>query len=156
MILDIEQIDPFSLPSIAVKDRKNLPEMRAVYFVVSDTRLLYIGRAVCLQKRWAQHHRIAEFGMSDHIAWLPLPSMADEELKKLEEACIRHFKPRMNQVVIPERLGLLTKEATSYRLSTEVKSLLKQESEWWGISKPSHLEVAVRRKALELGLLYKS
>jgi len=107
VIVSVEQIDPFSLPSVEIGNRNRLPDIPAIYFAVSkENEILYIGRAVLLQKRWKLHHRVKQLeSLKDvKIAWLACNDLADRELKGLEEDCIRHFNPALNQTVIPRDL----------------------------------------------------
>lgn len=106
-MIDVEQINPFLLPSVAIEDRNSLPEIPAIYFAISkEDEILYIGRAVLLQKRWKLHHRVKQLESLNgvKISWLECNDLVDRELKSLEEACIRHFNPTLNQATIPKDL----------------------------------------------------
>jgi hypothetical protein len=68
------------MPSFKMTDRSKLPELEAIYLVWTNERLLYIGQAVNLKKRFKQHHRLADFFEHEaKISWFPA-----QELDKLE------------------------------------------------------------------------
>ena len=50
-------VDPFTLPSLPLANRSELPNCPAIYFVLNGDAVLYIGRANNLYQRWAAHHR---------------------------------------------------------------------------------------------------
>ncbi|NJO94234.1 MAG: GIY-YIG nuclease family protein [Hydrococcus sp. RM1_1_31] len=51
-----------SIPNVKVRERAKLPPSPAIYFVFTpDKRLLYIGKADNLQKRWNSHHKYQYF-----------------------------------------------------------------------------------------------
>ncbi len=45
-------IDPFKLPTISLSLRKHLPLVCAVYFVLHDNKVVYVGKATVLRQRW--------------------------------------------------------------------------------------------------------
>ena len=48
-----DQINPLDLPFVPLKQRNDLPETPAVYFVISEeAEILYIGQAINLRNRW--------------------------------------------------------------------------------------------------------
>jgi hypothetical protein len=75
--INIDQIDPFSLPSVSLEGRLTLQNVCAIYFAITGTdEILYIGQALCLQERWKKHHRLTQlesFGKV-RIAWLLMDS----------------------------------------------------------------------------------
>lgn len=51
-----------SIPNVKIIERYKLPPQPAIYFVYTpDHRLLYLGKADNLQKRWNSHHRYQSF-----------------------------------------------------------------------------------------------
>lgn len=98
-----ESIDFSSLPSMCLEQKSNLPNISGVYFVFVSERILYIGRAANLQRRWRQHHRQLEFeGFNEaRIAWLHVSD--SQILPAIEKALIQYFKPLLNQRSIKAR-----------------------------------------------------
>ena len=81
--MNTQLIDPFTLPTISLSQRKYLPSVCAVYFVLHDNKVIYVGKATVLKQRWDSHHRIKEFkNLSGEvrIAWLQSdsPELIDE------------------------------------------------------------------------------
>ena len=96
-LLAPETIDFRVLPSLPLTQRSAFPDVRSIYFVLdANDVLLYIGRAVFLRQRWAQHHRLKKFlPMPDvRLAWLEVPHQ--ESLVELERSYILYFNPLVN------------------------------------------------------------
>jgi len=96
-MINPSEICPDSLPSVAIDDRKKLPETPCVYFAIdSDNVIQYIGRSLNPRQRWAKHHRtpqLVEMG-GVRIAYL---EMSDSELlPEVEKALIDWFAPSLN------------------------------------------------------------
>lgn len=98
-MIDLQDVSPLALPSVALSDRALLPHIRAVYFVISNDEVVYIGKAACLVTRWKAHHRLSQLGMLEdvRIAWLACQEMMNDELLQAEQTCILYFKPRLNR-----------------------------------------------------------
>jgi len=90
------------LPSLPLDERKRLPDMAAIYFVLADDTVLYIGQSISLRQRWLAHHRLAQLNARGgcRIAWLTVDdaSLLDE----LERACIAYFNPVLNGEELPD------------------------------------------------------
>ncbi|MEO1432739.1 MAG: GIY-YIG nuclease family protein [Cyanobacteria bacterium J06633_8] len=74
-----------------------LPLVCAVYFVLHDNKVVYVGKATVLRQRWDSHHRIKEFKNLPgevRIAWHK--SDSPELIDELEKSMIACFKPSMN------------------------------------------------------------
>ena|SRR2546421_8073617 len=111
--IDVEQINPSLLPSVPLEGRSNLPVVSGIYFTISQTgEVLYVGKAVCLKRRWEGHHKYEEIRpyRNARIAWFTYPAQSDEDLADLERACISHFRPVLNHA--PGASGLI--KATYY------------------------------------------
>jgi hypothetical protein len=105
----LEKIDIQSLPNLSLEERSQLPNVPAIYFVLSQgDSILYIGRAKSLCLRWQTHHRIAAFKTlsSIRIAWLTVSSPA--LLPQIEKALIEHFHPPYNGHNRPHELRQTT------------------------------------------------
>jgi GIY-YIG catalytic domain len=90
--------DVHDLPSLPIGDRRLLPAIPAVYFVICDDgQPMYIGQTVNLKRRWmgTHHQRHALSVMPDQrIAWLEVANT--DMLIDIETACIAHFRPVLN------------------------------------------------------------
>jgi excinuclease UvrABC nuclease subunit len=85
------------LPSIPFSERKKLPSCCAVYFAIGpDNKVLYVGAAVNLRRRWWNHHRDAQLESMGCIklSWLECPK---ESLLNKENEMIMKFRLLLNQ-----------------------------------------------------------
>ncbi|HAG85809.1 MAG TPA: excinuclease ABC C subunit domain-containing protein, partial [Cyanobacteria bacterium UBA12227] len=90
----ITDIDPLTLPSLPLNERSHLPYCPAVYFVVANNNVLYIGQTANLHDRWLAHHRwgqLKELNELVRIAWLECGE--HHLLTEIEAALISHFEP---------------------------------------------------------------
>jgi len=90
------QINPSTLPSLPLTERSTLPTCPAVYFVMAENQILYIGRAINLRQRWNAHHRYIQLKPKTNvrIAWLECSEPI--LLPKIESALIEQFRPLLN------------------------------------------------------------
>ena len=95
--LEPQAIPLLALPFVAFPERKRLPRLTAIYFVLNaEGTVLYVGQSINLAVRWAAHHRTAKLleHQATRIAWLV---MDDETLlNAVESACITYFDPLCN------------------------------------------------------------
>lgn len=115
-------IDPLTLPSLPLSERKHLPSCPAIYFVMQDDCILYIGKTVDLAQRLAAHNRkkqFASFGVV-RIAWLECSDTG--MLTEIETALIEHFKPLLNGTTNPD---------ASKRVNLTLPDLVYEELEAW-------------------------
>ncbi len=98
--MNLTEINPLTLPSLHLSERRSLPRCKAIYFVIDGDIVLYIGQTVNLAQRWANHHRLNQFKSNPHIAWLK----CDDEslLLESEKALINYFSPPLNKTKIEE------------------------------------------------------
>lgn len=90
-------INPLALPSLPLKERSNLPDCSAIYFVIADDNVVYIGKAASLASRWVNHHKWSELKKIDcpvKIAWLECSNA--KLLDDIETALIEQFRPKLN------------------------------------------------------------
>ncbi|MEO0684746.1 MAG: GIY-YIG nuclease family protein [Cyanobacteria bacterium J06649_11] len=117
--MNVAEINPLTLPSIPLLERTQLPNCSAIYFVMQDECVLYIGRTINLAQRWEAHHKwdqLVARGTPVKIAWL---ECRDESLlTQIETALIRQFAPELNGYVTDK------KKDPNYGL---VRGLLPQE-----------------------------
>ena len=93
-MLDLNSVNPTTLPSMPITMKKGLPVCPSVYFVLEGKEVVYIGRSVNLNNRWKNHHRFSQLSQDAVIAWLEI---SDESLlEAVEKALICFFDPRLN------------------------------------------------------------
>lgn len=87
------------LPSLSITEISQLPQCSAIYFVVKDYSVVYIGRAINLADRWSSHNKwnqIAKLGGEVKIAWLECSDTT--LLHEIELALIQYFRPSLNKL----------------------------------------------------------
>jgi hypothetical protein len=94
-----------SLPSVALRDRRNLPMTAGIYFafieIPGDIKIAYIGMSSCFTTRWLQHDKLPELcfveklGVPVKIAWLEL-EWGKHDIDLMEVALIKKFQPSLN------------------------------------------------------------
>lgn len=97
-MLDLSNLDPWSLPSVSINDVQSLPLVGGVYFGLKDRRVLYIGKAERnLRGRWKNHHRLGQLTRIGgcRVAYLIIDERAT--IKPIEEELIRLFNPELNR-----------------------------------------------------------
>lgn len=93
-------IDLLTLPSVALADRKQLPEIPCIYFAIDGlNQVQYIGRSNNLRQRWlVQHHRQKQVH-GCRIAYIQCdPTL----LSEVETALIEWFQPLLNGTLLPK------------------------------------------------------
>lgn len=91
-------------PYLLFRDRQFLPDVPALYVVLSDEHeLLYIGITTNLRKRWKDHHRAPQMKQRYRIYWRMTES-ADERAR-CEQVFVQAYRPPWN------RSEVLRKEA---------------------------------------------
>jgi hypothetical protein len=101
-MLDIEQINLESLPSVSIEDWRHLPETSCIYFAIDAQGIVqYIGRSVNLRQRWINHHRKKQLACIGgvKIAYLSISNL--DLLPELEKALIDWFDPKLNAQSLP-------------------------------------------------------
>lgn len=91
------KINPLTLPSLPLTEKRKLPKLSAIYFALSASgEILYIGRAKNLVARWAVHHRYLELkAIGDiRVAWLECSE--ESLLPEIEASLIQQFLPTLN------------------------------------------------------------
>ena len=93
-------IDIFALPALPLEERHTLPECQAVYFVLEERRVLYVGQTRQLRSRWRAHHLLSVLleAPGKRIAWV-------EERQawmrsRLEQQGVTLFRPRYNKALV--------------------------------------------------------
>lgn len=90
------ELDLGSLPSVSVLDYHELPKTSGVYFALSGSSVLYIGKAANIFARWSGHPHLGRLACAQggRIAWL---LVASAQLRDgLEKELIAIHKPSWN------------------------------------------------------------
>jgi hypothetical protein len=79
-------------------DLSQLPTVSAIYRVWHQDRVIYVGQAINLKKRWQSHHILHKilhkYGTDWTIDWVEI---AASNLNRAEAFAYRCFKPELNQ-----------------------------------------------------------
>lgn len=98
-MINPSSINPLTLPSLSLFDRRLLPNCPAIYFVLDGDRVLYIGKANNLVQRWKAHQRWFQFKamVGDiRLAWLECTELG--LLTEIEASLIDAFEPEFNEL----------------------------------------------------------
>lgn len=90
-------IDVHRLPSLPLVNLSQLPKCSCIYFVMHNSRIIYIGQTINLADRWTGHHKLSQLTKLNDtiIAWL---KCSDQSLLvEIESAMIQHFQPKLNK-----------------------------------------------------------
>ncbi|OKH32080.1 excinuclease ABC C subunit domain protein [Calothrix sp. HK-06] len=96
-------LNPLTLSSVPLSERKHLPECAAIYFAIdANNRILYVGKAKNLAARWRNHHRTRQLEEIDQkfpvrLAWQP---WNQEDLPEAEKILIQMYQPLLNNTQI--------------------------------------------------------
>lgn len=91
-------VDLLALPSLLLVERRQLPSLSAVYFVLDGIRILDIGKSTNLAQKWKAYRGLRQLKDrcgSIRIAWLECDDT--RLLSKLESALIDYFKPEISK-----------------------------------------------------------
>lgn len=116
-----KSLDVSTLPSLSLSQKRELPEVPAIYFCISETEeILYIGRTKNLSNRWIAHHRYSELkGIKKvKLAWLEVSDLA--LLPQIESALIEYFKPPFNGLKVPDLVTENIKKEKSIRIQRQI------------------------------------
>ena len=105
-MIDNSSLD--KLPSINLLNKDKLPQTAGIYFAVDEKkRLLYVGKAQNLYKRWLNHHRYDQLEKINQknpisLKWYECENN-EEILTKLENYFIKAYYPELNQTKVELR-----------------------------------------------------
>ena len=92
-MINPELLDLSTLPSVNLELKAQLPTESAIYFAIDSQGVIqYIGKAINVKQRWANHHRLNQLKSIGNIRIAYLFVDADL-LLTVEEALIQWFKP---------------------------------------------------------------
>ena len=120
--MNVAEINPLTLPSLPLSERKQLPSCSAIYFVMQGDCVLYIGKTINLAQRLAAHNRKKQFASRGviRIAWLECSDTG--MLREIETALIEHFKPLLNGTKNPD---------ASKRVNLTIPDMVYEELAAW-------------------------
>ncbi|ACK74163.1 hypothetical protein PCC7424_5604 (plasmid) [Gloeothece citriformis PCC 7424] len=113
-----------SVPNVKVTERQKLPPLPAIYFVFTpDKRLLYIGKADNLQKRWNNHYKYQYFletSIDSRIGYFTLDNAdsLDEVIEEFKEESVA--TPQENILVTNGQLNELRQELYSLKRQFDI------------------------------------
>ena len=149
-------IDIATLPSIDLSDRKHLPGVSAVYFVIEEGVVIYVGASENLLRRWRSHNKLEQLeGRPGQIkiAWLECP--AASIVTTIEDAMIKLFQPELNlygstrpEVVNARYLYGEKKQRVQIMLTKTASEMLDRLAEEAGVTRSEYLEQWIRRELL--------
>jgi excinuclease UvrABC nuclease subunit len=91
---------------ISAQNLSQLPNVCAIYRVLHQERIIYVGQAGNLNQRWKNHHLlsqlIANYGLEWYIDWV---EVAPENLNRAEAFAHRQFQPELNRCNPSQNLG---------------------------------------------------
>jgi hypothetical protein len=93
-------------------DLSRLPTISVIYRVWHQNRVVYVGQAINLKKRWKSHHILPKlllnYGTNWTIDWVEI---TPSHLNRAEAFAYRYFKPELNQLDPSKLLGLDPKKS---------------------------------------------
>ena len=141
-MLNPSDIDPLSLPSVALEDRCQLPTEPCIYFAIdSQGTVQYVGQSRNVRLRWAGHSQKQHLKKMDgvRIAYLQVQSNL---LKGFEEILIEKYCPPLNCLDVRPRLKA-GRDAywAKVKATTAPKgfSMRVTQTKWWTVSDLPHI-----------------
>lgn len=135
---EVEHI--LDLNKVRYQDKRLLPQAACIYFVVSQTSVLYIGKAENLNKRWISHHKHLAISVISDVCIYYL-QVAPSNLSDYEGQLIRKFKPLLNEKIPQDpqkKVEPLKKEnpniGKSIRFPNQLRLMLESVAKERGIS----------------------
>ncbi len=96
-LINITDLNPFLLSSLAIQGKDELPEEAGIYFVIDESKIYYIGMSKNLQNRWYSHHRQDEFNEIPNLSIAYISCLPVNYLISIERTLIQQFTPRLNK-----------------------------------------------------------
>lgn len=126
MIDAVSDIVSLSFASMCELDA--LPEASCVYFAMNVDKVLYIGKAINLKRRWQKHHRMTQ--LLEYVdVDIHYKEVQCTELGVLEKECIARFDPVLNGTPKPDTLCVESTLDAIERQSTAANFLRSPEND---------------------------
>lgn len=118
----LTNINPFTLASVALENKKQLPEKSGVYFVLDDAKnIYYIGKASNLQAAWKNHHRYSQLKDKKGVKIAFLERTLTPSLSETVDSLIVQFRPKLNFTAKPQKSKKEVKEKSeTYNLTIKL------------------------------------
>jgi hypothetical protein len=118
-------VNPLGLSYLNLEDKKRLPNIPAIYFVIEQKRIIYVGKAERSAFRWISHHIHSkiESRTSVRIYWLEIKDV--KKLQEVEKYFIALYEPELNYIGLGRKKKEIPDIASlsSYKLDTQEKIL---------------------------------
>ena len=98
--MNVSAVNPLTLPSLPLLQRRSLPDSPALYFVLDNDQVLYVGRATSLLKRWINHYRSTDLEKFRNVKIAGLKCSDLNHLLRIERTLIQAFKPPLNKTQV--------------------------------------------------------
>lgn len=96
-------VDPLSLPSVLLSDRRKLPAAAGIYFAIDNRGAVqYIGLSTNICGRWNAHHRFKHLTELEGVR-ISYLLCEDKLLENVERALIAYFQPPLNRSLHSKR-----------------------------------------------------
>lgn len=143
--MNLKAIKLDALPRLPIEQRFRLPGIPAIYFVMYQNQVLYVGKAKHLRNRWVDHHRLDEMmGYPLEIRWMRYPVHL---LDSAEEAAIAITQPPMNQNLLRAPCVLRLSELIDENGKLTMPSDEITRSATYGITVPADMLNVLARQA---------
>ena len=97
---------------IAYEERRNLPNVSAVYVVRNEKQVLYVGSSWTLRQRFASHHRRDAFHAHNATA-IEWQECEDADMPELERRLVRELSPLLNVAASRPKAKKVAKAVTA-------------------------------------------
>ncbi len=109
------------MQQIKYEDRRNLPNVSAVYVVRSESQVLYVGSSWTLRQRFISHHRRDAF-LAHNATFIEWEECPDDQMADIERKLVRKLSPLLNiaasrpkEKKIRQKVSTATPQLTSWR-----------------------------------------
>lgn len=116
------------LPWVSTDELDLLPEDPGVYFVMSAGKVIYVGKAQNLMRRWMSHHRLDQVRLVGD-ADIHYAVVAVEDVGMLEVEMIELFSPLLNNTRSPVNPLIEMAEPVKTRQRSPMELLVDQLSQ---------------------------
>lgn len=136
-----------------------LPKVPAIYFVLEDDEIIYIGQTRSLVDRWRRHHildKLSDLTGQISIAWLQCNDVS--LLKTIESILIGSIQPRLNHPTDGKFTVKLDqpKKLRTVRLTNTAWNQLQQTATKNEVSRTDVIEAWARHKESEQEIILKA
>lgn len=117
-----------SVPSLPIMERAKLPQVPAIYFVITPSnKLLYIGQTKNLFNRWLQHLWYQQFIEADpnsRVVWFSFDEDSNSSMPEIENEPIGLLSSNFNGTALPPNNNT---PLLSFRCPKELQDCIEQK-----------------------------